>query len=203
MALVSGFDGFIFDYGGVLVHHQTDAEQLHMAAIAGMEPSVFTDAYWADRHEYDKGNISTAEYWRDIAGRAGRKLTDSVIQELSELDTVSWMNYDSVMWDWITQLRAAGKRTAILSNMPSDLGEALRFRTDRLDFFDHVTLSYQLHAAKPEPAIYEHCLEGLGTPVDRTLFLDDRIANVQAAEVLGIRSIQFTSRDDVLLLLRS
>lgn len=203
MALVSEFDGFIFDYGGVLVHQQTEADQARMAAIANMDPSVLMEAYWADRHEYDKGSMSAAEYWRAIAKRGGRDLNDQAIEDLSELDATSWMNYDPPMWEWIEQLRAAGKRAAILSNMPKDLGEALRFRTERLNYFDHVTLSYELHSAKPEPAIYEHCLEGLGTDAGRTLFLDDKIVNVQAAEVLGIRSIQFTSRDEVFLRLRA
>ena len=67
------------------------------------------------------------------------------------------------MWEWIDALHAAGKRLAILSNMPRDLGEALRNRTRRFDPFDQVTLSYELRAAKPEPVIYQDCLVGLGT----------------------------------------
>jgi FMN phosphatase YigB (HAD superfamily) len=43
----------------------------------------------------------------------------------------------------------------------------------------------------------------LDTAPEQTLFLDDRIENVQGAELLGIRAIQFTSRHDVLLRLRS
>jgi putative hydrolase of the HAD superfamily len=87
----------------------------------------------------------------------------------------------------------------MLSNMPRELGDALKSRTGRLNSFDHVTLSYEIHAAKPEPAAYEHCLEGLGVTAEQTLFFDDRIANVQAAELLGMRAIQFLDRDDVLL----
>src|ERR1700760_1294103 len=174
MALASEFDGYIFDYGGVLVHQQTDADQVRMAALANMDPSIFMQAYWANRHEYDKGNITTADYWRDIAQRGGSDLNDQAIEDLSELDTVSWMNYDPVMWEWIEQLRGSGKRAAILSNMPQDLGEALKSRTDRLNFFDQVTLSYELHYAKPDREIYEHCLTGLATAGERTLFLDDK-----------------------------
>jgi putative hydrolase of the HAD superfamily len=113
------------------------------------------------------------------------------------------MQFDSAMWEWVDQLRAAGKRVAMLSNMPRELGEALKSRTRKLAGFDHVTLSYELRAAKPEPATYEHCLEGLGTAPAQTLFLDDRIENVAAAELFGIRAIEFTSREDTLLLLRS
>jgi HAD superfamily hydrolase (TIGR01509 family) len=87
---------------------------------------------------------------------------------------------------------------AILSNMPRDLGETLRTRTRRFHDFDHVTLSYELGSVKPEPPIYHDCLTGIGTPGNRTLFLDDRIINVQAAEELGIHALQFISHDQVL-----
>jgi putative hydrolase of the HAD superfamily len=204
MALVSSFDGFIFDYGGVLVHAQTEEDQARLAQIAGVARDSFAELYWSDRLDYDKGLLTAVEYWQTVATRAGGgTLTEQQIDELIELDSASWMRFDDVMWDWIEQLRGAGKRLAMLSNMPRELGEALKARTDKLTNFDQVTLSYEVHAIKPEPAIYEHCLEGMGTAPEQTLFLDDRIANVQGAELLGIRAIQFLDRDDLLLRLRS
>jgi putative hydrolase of the HAD superfamily len=158
--------------------------------------------YWADREEYDKGSISAAQYWGKLASAAGVKLNADQIQALTDRDTESWMKYDPVMWEWIAELRRAGKRVAMLSNMPADLGLALKSSTDRLSVFDHVTLSCDVGAVKPDAVIYEQCLEGIATPPERTLFLDDRIANVQGAEVLGMRAIQFLDRDDVLLKVR-
>jgi putative hydrolase of the HAD superfamily len=203
MALVSSYQGFIFDYGGVLVRNQTDEDQARLAQIAGIPQPLFTELYWAHRLPYDKDSVTAPEYWASVAHSAGATLTTNAIEELTELDTTSWMQFDSVMWDWIEELRQAGKRVAMLSNMPRDLGQALRTRTHRLDSFDHVTLSYEVRSAKPEPAAFEHCLEGLGTPADQLLFLDDRIANVQGAELLGIRGIQFTDRDEILLRVRA
>ncbi len=202
MALVSDFDGFIFDYGGVLVEHQTDGDQLDMAAIAKLSPEPFTRAYWGERPEYDRGIITAAEYWNQIAKAAGGTLTSEQVDQLTEADTNSWMKYDEGMWQWIAELSRAGKRVAMLSNMPLDLGEALKSRTERLNIFDHVTLSYELHSIKPDAAIYEQCLEGIDTPAERTLFLDDRLENVTGADALGIRGMQFTSRDEIMLRLR-
>ena len=202
MALVSDFEGFIFDYGGVLVQHQTAEDQVRMAAIAKIPPDTFSESYWAERLDYDKGLITNVEYWNGIAGKCGVLLNARQIDDLSEWDTESWMRFDQPMWDWIEELRRVGKRVAMLSNMPRELGEALKSRTDRLGAFDHVTLSYEVRSAKPEAVIYEECMEGIGTAPERTLFLDDRIENVQGAEMLGIRAMQFTSRDEVLLRLR-
>ncbi len=202
MATLDRYDGIIFDYGGVLVFHQTVAEQAQMAAVLGTSLDRFSELYWADRQEYDKDQPAE-EYWRAIADGAGVSLSAAALQQLRELDTQSWMHYDPVMWEWVDELRASGKRIAILSNMPRDLGEALRDRTKRFSYFHHVTLSYQLKSAKPEPAIYHECLQGIGTTPERTLFLDDRIANVEAAQLLGIGAMQFTSREEVLPRLRA
>jgi len=132
MAIVSEFDGFIFDYGGVLVFQQSEQDQAKMAAIAKIPREQFGELYWAERDIYDKGAISGTEYWNNLASNAGVKLSASQIEQLTELDSQSWMNYDAVMWDWIAELRRGGKRLAMLSNMPADLGLALRSRTDRL-----------------------------------------------------------------------
>jgi FMN phosphatase YigB (HAD superfamily) len=49
--------------------------------------------------------------------------------------------------------------------------------------------------AKPDPAIYRHVLKELGTQPEETLFLDDKLVNVEAAEALGIKAIQFSTVD--------
>ena len=198
MVRVNDFDGIIFDYGGVLVSHQTDGDRAKMSALAGMDPKLFDERYWGERIDYDRGVISAAEYWNKVTSTTPAALSDSRIEELTESDTVSWMQYDAVMWQWISELRRAGKSVAMLSNMPLDLGEALKARTDRLNVFNHVTLSYEVRAAKPDPVIYEQCLDGIGTAPDKTLFLDDRLENIVGAEMLGIHGLQFTSRDEVL-----
>jgi putative hydrolase of the HAD superfamily len=202
MALLSSFDGLIFDYGGVLVHDQTAEDQARLAAIAGVPQQRFGELYWANRVDYDKDLLTAAEYWQSLAAAAGSTADQKAIDQLIEIDAASWMIFDSVMWEWIEQLRAAGKRVAMLSNMPRDLGNVLKTRTDRLERFDFVTLSYQVRSAKPDAAIYEHCLDGLGVAAQKVLFFDDKIANVQGAELLGMRGMQFTGRDEVLARVR-
>jgi putative hydrolase of the HAD superfamily len=202
MALVDSYSSIIFDYGGVLARHQSDADQANMAGRLGISPERFTDLYWAKRAEYDKGVLTAGEYWNDVARQGGTRITAGIVDELTALDTASWMQFDDVMWEWVGQLRSGGKRLAMLSNMPRELGEALKTRTRRLALFDQVTLSYEIHAVKPDAAIYEHCLQGLGSAARDSLFFDDRIQNVQGAEMLGMHAIQFLDRDEVLRQMR-
>ena len=198
MALVDAYKAVIFDYGGVLVEHQTDLDQARLANIAGIPGETFRELYWADRADYDRSVLSGPAYWHRIGMKAGAHFTNQRIDDLTEYDTVAWMHFDEQMFAWIADLRKRGKKLAVLSNMPQDLGEALKARTARFKLFDQVTLSYELGSVKPEPAIYEHCLQGLGVAAREAIFLDDRLENCHGAEQLGIAAVQFTSRAEAM-----
>ena len=57
-------------------------------------------------------------------------------------------------------------------------------------FHDYV-LSYQVGHLKPEPAIYETALSKAGKSPKEVLFIDDRMENIEGAELLGIQGILF------------
>lgn len=66
-----------------------------------------------------------------------------------------------------------------------------------LSRFDVLVWSYQLGIAKPDPAIYLHTLEKLGTAPAETLFIDDKLVNVHAAQALGIQAIEYTTVENL------
>ena len=99
------------------------------------------------------------------------------------------------MLDWLQSLSAAGMKTAILSNMQADMIRHARENFPWLDWLTWTTLSAEVRSIKPEPAIYEHCLQGLGVAAAESLFIDDREVNVLAAQSLGIHAIQYGSLD--------
>jgi putative hydrolase of the HAD superfamily len=202
MGFLNLYDGFIFDYGKVLVTEPTGAERAQMAGIVGISQAEFDELYWRDRLDYDKGLQTAMEYWQEIAQAAGKVLMLEQVERLSALDSASWMHFDEVMWEFVAELRESGKRVAILSNMPRDLGETIKSQTQRFVGFDHVTLSYEVKSVKPEAAIYEDCLRGIGTELKRTVFFDDKIANVKGAEMLGLAAVEFLDRDAVLGMVR-
>ena len=59
--------------------------------------------------------------------------------------------------------------------------------------FAFQTYSSEVRLIKPDPAIYEHTLLGLGVSATEALFVDDREVNIKAARELGIHAIQFRS----------
>ena len=81
--------------------------------------------------------------------------------------------------------------------MHRDMVAKVRNDFDWLRYFDCFVLSHEVRLAKPEAAIFEWCLKGLGTDAHETLFVDDRELNVKAAQALGIQAIQFESVDQL------
>ena len=68
-----------------------------------------------------------------------------------------------------------------------------RFPVYRL--FDGEVVSCEEGTVKPEPRIYEILLERYGLDPAETLFIDDRAANIAAAEGLGIAGYLFDHRN--------
>ena len=181
----------IFDYGGVLCLHPPQDEVAEFAALWDLPAGEFLKHFWAHRVAYDRGNLTPEEYWRRFAEAAGRPAADGRLEEMVRRDIGFWLHLSQPMIAWAREVKRAGYRTALLSNLPRSLGEHLVARCDFIRHFDHLTLSYEVGAAKPEERIYRHCLEGLRVEPQEALFLDDRPENIRAARALGIAGVLF------------
>ena len=67
-----------------------------------------------------------------------------------------------------------------------------------LDHFDHLVLSYEVGAVKPQARIFEVALEKAAVPAARTAFFDDVPEYVQAARRHGIQARVFSTADQFL-----
>lgn len=182
----------IFDYGNVLSEPQNAAEIQDMAGILDLPASEFKKCYWTFREAFDQAKLQPPEYWNNVAELAGRALSHAQIDNLIELDSLSWMHPRTTIVNWARTVRRSGLRIALLSNMPVTLRDALE-GCAWMPAFDQRTFSCDLAITKPSPEIYLHCLGGLGLAPWDVLFLDDREPNVQAARDLGMHALQFTT----------
>ena len=192
----------IFDYGMVLTGPPNAAAHDAMVRITGLSVEQFENFYWADRHAYDEGKLSGVMFWQKFARDAALSLSPAQIDELNLQDALMWTTQNPAMVAWQRKLKAAGIRTAILSNMGDSVLESIKREFRWIDEFDVLVWSYQLHLAKPDPAIYRYALERLATRPEETLFIDDKLVNVEAAQALGMKALEFTTverlREDLL-----
>ncbi|MCX4546322.1 HAD family phosphatase [Streptomyces sp. NBC_01565] len=182
----------LFDMFGVIAHHQSPAGKEHLVETAGVPEEAFWEAYWALRPPYDAG-MSGAQYWRLVAEALGTRFGPEQIAALVEADIASWSAVDAEMVDLIGELAAAGRRIALLSNIPEELAVHYERHHPWLAHFEVRSLSCRIGHAKPAAGAYEWCLRALDAAPGRVLFVDDREENVDAALALGIRGHRFTS----------
>jgi len=80
----------------------------------------------------------------------------------------------------------------LVTNLALDLWELLRDTFKLEDVFDKCLVSSILKARKPSSYIFLKLLEVGGEEPSNTFFVDDQIANVEAARQLGIQAYLFT-----------
>jgi putative hydrolase of the HAD superfamily len=187
----------IFDYGDVLCLPPTCEEIEGCARILGIDPELYRDLWMRNRDVYDRGDISAEAYWRKFAEEAGKPVDDAQIEELSQRDLAMYSRMNPSMLAWLKKLSAAGMKTAVLSNMQAHMIRHARENFRWLSWLTWQTLSAEVRMIKPELAIYEHCLRGLGVAAAESLFIDDREINILAAQSIGIHAIQYQSMEQL------
>jgi putative hydrolase of the HAD superfamily len=183
----------LFDYGMVLSSAPDPAAWARIRTITGLAEDLIHREYWAHRHAYDRGDLNAEAYWHKAAAGAGIVLSPTQLTDLIAADTDLWATLNPPMLEWAQHLQRSGVPTGILSNMPDAMEAGLRARHRWIEAFDHHTWSHSLHLAKPEPAIYLHAAEGLHTPPENILFIDDRAENIEAALAVGMQAILYTT----------
>jgi putative hydrolase of the HAD superfamily len=187
------FRAVILDYGAVLCHQPLPHEIEFMASAFRVTPSEFPALYASSRHEYDRGDLSTSEYWASLARQTGIELAPETLACLRRTDKEMWSRINIDMTNWLATLRPAGYQTALLSNMQQDMIAHLRENFPWLSDFDHQIFSAEVRAVKPDAAIYHHCLKVLKVEPHAAIFVDDRAENIATARSLGIAGFQFHS----------
>ncbi len=184
--------GVIFDYGMVLSKPADHAAHEQMIAASGLPREEFDRLYWRHRHSYDLG-MKGPDWWQKVASDAHTAFTQEQIDNLIESDILMWTSLNEEMLGWVVALQNAGLRTAILSNMVWEILGYMRQEFGWLTHFQQQTWSCELGIGKPDPAIYLHTCEKLGTEPSETLFIDDKPENTAGAEKVGLYAIQFSS----------
>jgi putative hydrolase of the HAD superfamily len=194
----SAFRGVIWDWGGVMTNSiremvavwldDEDVDHEHYAAV--MRPWVIA-AYDQNGetnpiHALERGECTTEEFERLLASRIARRdgvqlPADGLLTRMFAGSTLA-----APMQEAVQSIRAAGLRTALLSN---SWGMADYPRHLFPDMFDVVVISGEVGMRKPEERIFRHAAGLLGLEPAQCVFIDDIEVNVTSAEALGMTAI--------------
>ncbi|MCA9238049.1 MAG: HAD family phosphatase [Planctomycetales bacterium] len=190
-----------FDLGGVLLSFSHDAMCRQMAEVAGVSVATVQDALFdavagpSLQWRLERGDVSVDDAYDHFCERTGTTpdraaLYHAASNIFAPLDATIKL---------ATRLRAAGHRMGILSNTnPFDW----RFVTDgRFSFindnFQCHALSFEAHAMKPDPEIFQYAAQQAGLSPGEIFFTDDREENVAGALAAGFDAVVFQSADQL------
>jgi putative hydrolase of the HAD superfamily len=196
-----GFRAVITDWGGVLttpilttVQAWIEADGIDWDSYAAVMRSWVSQAYGSGGevnpiHALERGECTSAYFEQALAGQLLRVDGEAVVADglLRRMFAASVPVPE--MYDAIRALRAAGLRTALLSN---SWGCDEYPRADFAGLFDIVVLSGEVGMRKPEEAIFRHATRELGLDPAECVFIDDIAQNVAAATACGMTGVLHT-----------
>lgn len=100
---------------------------------------------------------------------------------------------------FVKECKQAGYKIYLLSNWdPFSFAILAEEHSDFFALFDGIVISGDSGLVKPDPAIFQYIQERYHLNFADTIFIDDQIENIEAAEKLGIYSIRYTKKRGLL-----
>jgi len=139
--------------------------------------------------------LSTKDFINKLNSTFNIKLTKEKLLELIE-KTVK-INLKTV--DLIHKLKKNNYNLIILSNNNEPTVELIRNKYKYIiDLFNKTYFSNELNLIKPDKEIFKYVIKELDIKPKEIIFIDDKEENIKSAENLGIRSILYSSTEELI-----
>lgn len=174
----------IFDFGGVIVHGGY-LDFIKDYCLECLTPQGRKRIKLLE-HQANLGRIKENEFYRKIEKIFHVHLTPKRMHEL----ITRKMQANKSLIHLIPKLSKA--KVAVFSNSIGHMViETMKSRRISKKIFNRIFLSNVIHHAKPDAVSYKYILKKLKVKPKETLFVDDRLKNIQAARKLGMHGIVF------------
>ena len=191
----------VFDLGGVLVDLDFKAaiNGLQEAGFANVKEQLIAFDRGGIFQKFELGEMTADEFRTAIRENSTVTLTD---EEVDNLWNLMLLEIPREKLELILELRSK-YMVYLLSNTNAIHWDyvcknAFNYRGFRMeDYFEETFLSFEMHLAKPDKAIFEKVLSEANLLPEETLFIDDSEANCKAAEEVGIHAHHYHIGDDL------
>ncbi len=185
---MSKFRNIVFDLGGVVFARDPQKFSPEFREFFSFVYEPQMPHFW---EEYDRGTLTLNEVQEILCERnhCERELCERYIAE-----AIDMQEEIRPTKSLIEQLKEAGYELYVLSNMSREFIDFLRLKPVYQHFVGEVVSCEEL-VVKPEPEIYRLLIDRYSLDPAQTLFIDDREANINAAEREGICGFHFDRHD--------
>ncbi|MFI0429014.1 HAD family hydrolase [Mariniflexile sp. HMF6888] len=195
---MSQINTIIFDLGGVLIDWNPEY--------------VFLDAFNGDREkmQWFFDNICTSE-WNENqdAGYPLAQATKDLVEKFPEYEYYIKMFYgrwenmlggsiDGTVKVLETLIKTEKYKLVALTNWSHETFPIAQKRFEFLRWFEGIVVSGDEKTRKPFKSIYDITLNRFNITPEKSLFIDDNLRNIEAANALGINGIHFETPEKLI-----
>lgn len=179
----------VFDMGGVFIQTKDKNPRTQLAHKFGLSYDELSELVFKSETAQlaTVGAIEERAHWDFIAKHFNLNAVE-IVKFWDEFWNGDRLDQDLVVF---TKTLKPDYAIGLLSNAWDGARDYLTRKFGFLDIFDVSVFSAELKMAKPDPAIYEWILDALQVNAGETIFVDDFIENIVAADALGIRTVHF------------
>lgn len=189
-------DAWLFDLGNTLMAiPEEHDEELRLCEILGYtDTETVRSIIYRLCDKYPSQSVDDFLDRFDSAVNPNADLSKRAALRGAWLRSVEAAQLKDGAWKLLDDLRASGKKLALVSNTPP----TSRIILDRLQLrerFDRIVFSCDVGFLKPDPRIFKCALDALGVPPERSVIVGDKIrTDILGGAILGMRSILVEER---------
>ncbi|HEX7465210.1 MAG TPA: HAD family phosphatase [Usitatibacter sp.] len=189
-------DALLFDLGGVVMSLDWNRAFSRWAGDSGESAEALRGRFRFDapyeRHE--RGEIGERDYYASLREALRIELTDA------QWDAGWGAIFAGEITPTVAAIAKVKGRIPVYAFSNSNAAHqrvwSRRFGA-ALGHFRKVFVSSDLGKRKPERAAFEAIAHAIGVPLDRILFFDDTMENVEGARAAGLRTVHVRTPQDV------
>jgi HAD superfamily hydrolase (TIGR01509 family) len=192
----TSIDVVLFDLGNVILpfdHHQIGGKLLAFSLKKETEDPRKIFDYLFDLHTgavnlYETGKMTSQEFFQSLKAFFHLQMSfDEFVTVWNDIFT------ENEEVSEIVRSLKGNVRLGLVSNTNALHFDYIASRFSVVHSFERWILSHEVGYKKPASEIYRKAIEWAAVDPEKILFIDDSIANVEAAVALGIRGIHFIS----------
>lgn len=192
----SPFDAVLCDVDNVIRFY--DLSRLaRLERLAGLAEGTTTRVAYAPETDLPLllGRIGKEEWVETVVRGLVGEVSEPQARELGTALAEAPFRADDVV---VTMLRRIREQMplVLVTNATLELESDLE-SLGLSDLADHVVSSARVGVAKPDREIYEIAAERAETDIERCLFVDDRLENIDAAVALGMTGVHYRGPEDL------
>jgi epoxide hydrolase-like predicted phosphatase len=179
------YSTIFFDWSGVISDDSGDGfikQMLLNAGATSYQAKEITETFFID---FLKGFLSEAEFWDKLKTNYGLKIIGQSSDELKK-----WLGLipNKNILELVNKAKRQGLRVVVLTNIIKPVYDIIQ-KAGYYNLFDDAIASCVVGLAKPQREIYELALKRINVSPQESIFIDDKIVNIETANSIGFKTI--------------